>query len=51
MLQINKKLSVIGEILPDSYTIEVNDQTLNKDAEMAAIAEIMGGGEEVHIDA
>ena len=50
-IQIEKKLSTIGEILPDSYTIEVNDQTLNKDAEMAAIAAIMGGGEEVQIDA
>ena len=49
--QIDKKLSTISEILPDSYTIEVNDQTLNKDAEMAAIAEIMGGGEEIQIDA
>ncbi len=49
--QIDKKITVIGEILPDSYTIEVNDQTLNKDAEMAAIAEIMGGGEEIQIDA
>ena len=49
--QIDKKISVIGEILPDSYTIEVNDKSLNRDAEMAAIAEIMGGGEEIQIDA
>ncbi len=49
--QIEKKLATISEILPDSYTIEVNDQTLNKDAELAAIAEIMGGGEEIQIDA
>lgn len=49
--QIEKKLTTISEILPDSYTIEVNDQTLNKDAELAAIAEIMGGGEEIQIDA
>ncbi len=48
--QITKRVTIIGEILPDSYTIEVNDQTLNRDAEMAAIAELMGGGEEVTID-
>ena len=49
--QIQKKISLISEILPDSYTIEVTDQALTRDAEIAAIAELMGGGEEVQIDA
>lgn len=49
--QIAKKSPMITEFLNGKYTVEVNDQTLNKDAEMAAIAEIMGGGEEVQIDA
>ena len=49
--QIQKKISLISEILPDSYTIEVTDRALTRDAEIAAIAELMGGGEEVQIDA
>ena len=48
--QISKRVANIAEILPEGYTIEVNDQARNTDAEMAAIAEIMGGGEEVTID-
>ena len=49
--QIAKKAPMIAEFLGGKYTIEVKDETLNKDAEMAAIAELMGGGEEVQIDA
>ena len=49
--QITKRVPILSEILPNEYTIEVNDQTLNQDADMAAIAELMGGGEEVQIDA
>ena len=49
--QILKKVTVITEILPDSYTIEVSDQARAQDAEIAAIAELMGGGEEVQIEA
>ena len=49
--QITKRVPILAEILPNEYTIEVNDQTLNQDADMAAIAELMGGGEEVQIDA
>lgn len=49
--QITKRVPILAEILPNDYTIEVNDQTLNQDADMAAIAELMGGGEEVQIDA
>lgn len=49
--QIAKKVPMIAEFLGGKYTIEVTGETLNKDAEMAAIAELMGGGEEVQIDA
>jgi hypothetical protein len=48
--QIDKRRSIIAEVLPADYTVEVNDQVLNQDADLAAIAELMGGGEEVHID-
>lgn len=50
-MQIAKRVPILSEILPDEYTIEVNDGTLNRDADISAIAEIMGGGEEVQIDA
>ena len=42
---------MIAEFFKGKYTIIVNAETLNKDSEMAAIAELMGGGEEVQIDA
>lgn len=48
--QIEKKRGLMAQILPPEITVEVNDQTLNQDADMAAIANIMGGGEEVQID-
>ena len=48
--QIDKKLAIISAVLPKDFTVETTAETLNKDAEMAAIAEIMGGGEEVQID-
>ena len=48
--QIEKRRAIIAEILPEGYTIEINDQILNQDADLAAIAELMGGGEEVTID-
>ena len=49
--QIAKKVPMIAEFLKGKYTIEVSAETLNRDSEMAAIAELMGGGEEVQIDA
>lgn len=49
--QIDKKVPMIAEFLQGKYTVIINPGTLNKDAEMAAIAELMGGGEEVQIDA
>lgn len=49
--QIDKKVPMIAELLKGKYTIEVSPETLNKDSDMAAIAELMGGGEEVELDA
>ena len=49
--QLDKKVPMIAEFFKGKYTIIVNAETLNKDSEMAAIAELMGGGEEVQIDA
>ncbi|MBR1939130.1 hypothetical protein IJ847_00140, partial [Candidatus Saccharibacteria bacterium] len=49
--QLDKKKSVILEVLPEGFTVEINDKTLMKDAEIAGIMELMGGGEEVQIDA
>ena len=48
--QIDKRRGVIAEVLPEGCTIEVNNQVLTQDADLAAIAELMGGGEEVSID-
>ena len=49
--KIDAKAPMIAEFLGGKYTIEVSDQTLNKDPQMAEIAELMGGGEEVQLDA
>ncbi len=49
--QLDKKVPMIAEFFKGKYTILVSAETLNKDSEMAAIAEWMGGGEEVQIDA
>ena len=49
--QLDKKKSALAAILPDSMTIEVKAETLAKDETIADIAAIMGGGEEVQIDA
>ncbi len=49
--KLDAKAPMIAEFLGGKYTIEVSDQTLKKDPVMAGIAELMGGGEEVQIDA
>lgn len=49
--KIQSKIPIIAEILPDGYTIEVKEGAIQKDPELAAIAEVLGGGEEVQIDA
>lgn len=49
-LRLEKKRDLIAEILPETITLEITDETLAKDPQMANIAAIMGGGEEVQID-
>ena len=49
--KLDAKAPMIAEFLGGKYTIEISDQTLNKDPVMADIAELMGGGEEVQLDA
>jgi hypothetical protein len=48
---LQNKILIIAEILPDDYTIEIKAGSIQKDPELAALAEIFGGGEEVQIDA
>ena len=47
---IEKKRAIIASAIPEQYTLEISDQTLENDSELAAIADIMGGGEEVEIN-
>ncbi len=49
--QLDKKKSILSAVLPENMTIEINAETLIKDEAIADIAAIMGGGEEVQIDA
>ncbi len=50
-IRLEKKRNLITEVLPDTITLEITDEVLTKDPEMAKIADIMGGGEEIEIDA
>ncbi|MBP5634503.1 hypothetical protein J6X09_02305, partial [Candidatus Saccharibacteria bacterium] len=50
-IRLEKKRNLISEVLPDTITLEITDEVLAKDPEMAKIADIMGGGEEIEIDA
>jgi DNA polymerase-3 subunit gamma/tau len=50
-IRLEKKRDLISEVLPDTITLEITDEVLAKDPEMAKIADIMGGGEEIEIDA
>ena len=50
-IRLEKKRDLIAEVLPETITLEITDEVLAKDPEMAKIADIMGGGEEVEIDA
>jgi DNA polymerase-3 subunit gamma/tau len=45
--KIEAKVPIISEILPDGYTIEVKKGAIQKDPELAAVADIFGGGEEL----
>ena len=49
-IRLEKKRDLICEVLPDTITLEITDEALAKDPEMAKIADIMGGGEEIEID-
>ena len=47
---LDKRRGIIASILPDGYELELSEDTLVKDKEIAGIAELMGGGEEVSIN-
>lgn len=49
-LRLEQKREYIAEVLPDNIVIEITDEVLASDPEMANIAELMGGGEEITID-
>lgn len=48
---IDKRRAAITEILPDDFTLVVSKEKLATDPEVANIAAIMGGGEEIEINA
>lgn len=48
---LDKRRSFITEILPDDISLEISRETLADDPDVANIAAIMGGGEEIQIDA
>ncbi len=47
---LEKKRSLISEMLPSDYDLEIKEEYKQNDATLASIAEIMGGGEEVTIN-
>lgn len=47
---IEKKRNIIASAIPEQYQLEISEKTLEKDSELAAIADLMGGGEEVEIN-
>ena len=47
---IDKKRSLIAELMPTGYELDIREETKQSDAELASIAELMGGGEEVTIN-
>jgi hypothetical protein len=48
---IDKRRSFITEALPSDVSLEITKETLADDPDVANIAAIMGGGEEIQIDA
>lgn len=48
---IDKRRNFITEVLPDDVSVEITKETLADDPDVANIAAIMGGGEEIQIDA
>ncbi len=47
---IDRKRGLIAQLLPSDYELEIRGETKQADAELASIAELMGGGEEVTIN-
>ena len=47
---IDKRRATITEILPEDITLEISKEKLATDPEVANIAAIMGGGEEIEIN-
>ena len=47
---VEKKRSLIATLLPSGYDLEIHEEAKQTDAELASIAELMGGGEEVTIN-
>ena len=47
---IEKRRALISEVLPNNIEVEISRETLADDPEVANIAAIMGGGEEIQID-
>ena len=48
--QIEKKRAILAGALPENYELTISVKKITKDDELAAIADIMGGGEEVQIN-
>lgn len=47
---IDKKRDLIAQLLPSGYELDIRNETKQSDAQLASIAELMGGGEEVSIN-
>ena len=48
--QLEKKRQIITASIPSELELEISAETYARDSELAEIAELMGGGEEVQID-
>ena len=48
---LDKRRNFITEVLPDNISLEISKEQLADDPDVANIAAIMGGGEEIQIDA
>ena len=47
---LDKRRNFITEVLPETITVEISKETLADDPDVANIAAIMGGGEEIEIN-
>ena len=48
---LEKRRNIITAVIPETISVEISKETLTEDPEVANIAAIMGGGEEIQIDA